>query len=215
MDFEKIRQAAEDYKPAMGKFLRELIAAPGESCGEQAHAERILAEMQALDFDEAAIDPQGNIVGYMGRGEKIIAFDGHIDTVGVGLRENWRFDPYEGYETDGEIGGRGASDQLGGVVSAVYGARIMKDLGLIPEGYRIMITGTVQEEDCDGLCWQYIHNETGITPEFVVSTASTAATAAAWRSAWMCTASPATAPRRSAATTRSSKWPISCGTCAP
>ena len=49
--------------------------------------------------------------------------DGHIDTVGIGEIRNWEFDPYEGYETDEEIGGRGTSDQLGGVVSAVYGAK--------------------------------------------------------------------------------------------
>ena len=173
MDYEKIRQAAEAYRPEMVKFLRELIADPGESCGEQAHAERILRQMQALGFDTAAIDPQGNVVGTMGSGRKVIAFDGHIDTVGIGLRENWRFDPYQGCEDDETVGGRGASDQLGGIVSACYGARIMKDLGLIPEGYTVMVTGTVQEEDCDGLCWQYIHSETGITPEFVVSTEPT------------------------------------------
>ena len=173
MDYESIKSAAEGYRPAMVGFLRELIAIPGESCGEQGHAERILAEMQALGFDEAAIDPQGNVVGFMGAGKKIIAFDGHIDTVGIGYRDNWTFDPYEGYENDEEIGGRGGSDQLGGIAAAVYGARIMKDLELIPKGYRIMVTGTVQEEDCDGLCWQYIHNETGVTPEFVVSTEPT------------------------------------------
>ena len=49
----------------------------------------------------------------------------------------------------------------------------MKDLGLIPEGYKILVTATVQEEDCDGLCWQYIHNEDKIKPEFVVSTEPT------------------------------------------
>ena len=32
-------------------------------------------------------------------------------------RDNWNFDPYEGYETENEIGGRGTSDQLGGIVS--------------------------------------------------------------------------------------------------
>ena len=173
MDFERIKAAAEEYRPAMVTFLRELIAIPGESSGEQGHAERILAEMVSLGFDGASIDPQGNVIGSMGEGEKIIAFDGHIDTVGIGYRENWLFDPYEGYENDEEIGGRGGSDQLGGIVSAVYGAKIMKDHGLIPEGYRIMVTGTVQEEDCDGLCWQYIHSESGITPEFVVSTEPT------------------------------------------
>ncbi len=32
---------------------------------------------------------------------------------------------------------------------------------------------TVQEEDCDGLCWQYIIEQSGIRPEFVVSTEPT------------------------------------------
>ena len=62
---------------------------------------------------------------------------------------------------------------VGGIVSAVYGARIMKDLDLIPEGCKIMVVGTVQEEDCDGLCWQYIINEDKVRPEFVVSTEPT------------------------------------------
>jgi len=49
----------------------------------------------------------------------------------------------------------------------------MKDLGLIPEGYKIMVVGSVQEEDCDGMCWQYIVNKDGIRPEFVISTEPT------------------------------------------
>ena len=170
---EQVRQAAERYLPDMTRFLRDLIAIPSESCEEEGVVRRTIAEMERLGFDEALIDPQGNAIGYMGTGERIIAFDGHIDTVGVGNRANWTHDPYEGYETDDVIYGRGGSDQEGGVVSAVYGAKIMKDLGLIPEGFRIMVAATVQEEDCDGLCWQYIHNEDGVTPEFVVSTEPT------------------------------------------
>jgi putative selenium metabolism hydrolase len=173
IDFKVVKAAAENYRAAMSKFLRDLIRLPGESCGEEDVARRILAEMQALGYDRAEIDPMGNVLGYMGTGKKIIAYDGHIDTVGVGERANWDFDPYEGFENDEEIGGRGASDQLGGVVSAVYGAKIMKDLGLIPEEYTILVSGTVQEEDCDGLCWQYIYNEDKIRPEFVVITEPT------------------------------------------
>ena len=173
MDFDAIKKAAEGYIPAMSKFLRDLIAIPSESCEEGGVIRRTIAEMEALGFDKAEIDPEGNALGWMGTGEKIIAFDGHIDTVGIGNIANWEKDPYEGYETDDIIYGRGASDQEGGVVSAVYGAKIMKELGLIPEGYKILVTATVQEEDCDGLCWQYIHNEDKIVPEFVVSTEPT------------------------------------------
>ena len=168
-----VQQKAEAYLPDMTRFLRDLIRIPSESCDEGGVIRRTIEEMERLGFDEALIDPQGNAIGYMGTGDKIIAFDGHIDTVGIGNIANWDHDPYEGYETDDVIYGRGGSDQEGGVVSAVYGAKIMKELDLIPEGYKIMVAATVQEEDCDGLCWQYIHNEDGVTPEFVVSTEPT------------------------------------------
>lgn len=66
------------------------------------------------------------------------------------------------------------------MAAAAYGGRIMKDLGLIPEGYRIMVVGSVQEEDCDGMCWQSIVNEYFDGPEdarskiaFVISTEPT------------------------------------------
>ncbi|MBQ0058680.1 MAG: YgeY family selenium metabolism-linked hydrolase [Lachnospiraceae bacterium] len=171
VDYAKILEAAKGYEKEMTKFLRDMIAIPSESCEEEGVIRRIAAEMEAVGFDKVMIDPEGNAIGFMGTGSRIIAFDGHIDT--VGFRDNWEFDPYEGYETDKVIAGRGGSDQEGGIASAVYGAKVMKDLGIIPEDVTIMVTATVQEEDCDGLCWQYIHREEGYTPEFVVSTEPT------------------------------------------
>jgi len=173
MDFEKVKAAAEGYRSAMTGFLRDLIRIPGESAEEEGVARRIAAEMESLGFHKVELDPMGNVLGYMGTGETIIAFDGHIDTVGIGALANWSFDPYEGYETETEIGGRGTSDQLGGIVSAVYGAKIMQDLDLLDHRYTVLVTGTVQEEDCDGLCWEYIIKESGIRPAFVVSTEPT------------------------------------------
>ena len=121
--------------------------------------------MEKLGYDKVEIDGLGNVIGWMGDGEKIIAIDSHIDTVGIGNLSNWEADPYEGYETEDVIYGRGGSDQEGGMASAVYGVKIMKDLGLIPEGYKIMVVGSVQEEDCDGMCWQSIVNEYFKGPE--------------------------------------------------
>ena len=173
MDFNKIKETAKNYEADMSRFLRDIVREPGESCDEKAHIERIAEKMRKLAFDKVEIDPQGNVLGYMGSGSTLIGFDAHIDNVGIGNIDNWDFDPYEGYETKTEIGGRGVSDQLGGIVSAVYGARIMKDLGLLSDKYQVLVTGTVQEEDCDGLCWQYIINEDNVRPAFVVSTEPT------------------------------------------
>ncbi len=173
MNFQLIKQAAAGYEAQMTKFLRDLVAIPGESCGEKDVVLRIAEEMKAVGFNKVEIDPMGNVLGYMGTGKTLIGYDAHIDTVGIGNIANWKFDPYQGYETESDIGGRGTSDQLGGIVSAVYGAKIMKDQGLLSDQYTVLVTGTVQEEDCDGLCWQYIINEGKVKPEFVVITEPT------------------------------------------
>ena len=173
MDYSKILEAAQSYQEDMTAFLRDMIKIPSESCEEELVIKRIAEEMEKVGFDKVQIDAQGNCLGWMGHGPRIIAFDGHIDTVGVGLRNNWEFDPYEGFENETLIGGRGGSDQEGGIASAVYGTKIMKELGLLPDDVTILVTATVQEEDCDGLCWQFIHKEDGVTPEFVVSTEPT------------------------------------------
>ena len=180
MNFEAIKQAAQGYQKDMTKFLRDMIAIPSESCEEEGVIRRIAAEMEKVGYDKVEIDGLGNVIGWMGDGEKIIAIDSHIDTVGIGNIENWEQDPYKGFETDDVIYGRGGSDQEGGMASALYGARIMKDLDLIPKGYKIMVVGSVQEEDCDGMCWQYIVNKYFNGPEdarskveFVISTEPT------------------------------------------
>jgi len=86
--------------------------------------------------------------------------------------DNWTFDPYLGFEDEELIGGRGGSDQEGGMASMVYAGKIIKDLHL-EDDYTLLVTGTVQEEDCDGLCWQYIVEESKIKPDFVVITEPT------------------------------------------
>ncbi len=180
MDFEAIKKAAQGYQADMSRFLRDMISHPSESCEEKEVVMCIKAEMEKLGYDKVEIDGLGNVIGWMGQGEKIIAIDSHIDTVGIGNISNWEQDPYKGYETEDIIYGRGGSDQEGGMASAVYGAKIMKDLDLIPAGYKIMVVGSVQEEDCDGMCWQYIVNkyfpskeEAQKRIEFVISTEPT------------------------------------------
>ncbi len=172
MDFKKILEKSEEYKHDMFRFLRELIAIPSESTQEKEVIDCIFKEMKAIGFDKIEIDSMGNILGYIGKGSHLIAFDAHIDTVGIGNPENWDFDPFKGYEDKETIGGRGASDQKGGMAAMVYGGKIIKELDLDGD-YTLVLTGTVQEEDCDGLCWQYIIEECKIKPEFVVSTEPT------------------------------------------
>jgi len=172
IDFSKVYEKAEAYKPAISRFLRDMIAIPSESRLEAKVIQRIKEEMETVGFDRVDIDPMGNVLGYIGNGRHLIAMDAHVDTVGVGDPDQWEYDPYKGYEDDEIIVGRGASDQEGGMAAMVYAAKIIKDLHL-EDDYTLLISGTIQEEDCDGLCWQYIINENRIRPEFVVSTEPT------------------------------------------
>jgi len=170
--FDEILKKAQSYKKDMTAFLRDMIRLPSESCQEKEVILRIKKEMEKVGFDSIKIDKMGNILGYIGHGEHLIGMDAHIDTVGIGDIHNWKFNPYQGYEDDVHIGGRGGSDQEGGMAAMVYAGKIIKDLHL--EGdYTLLITGTIQEEDCDGLPWQYIIEEDKVRPEFVVITEPT------------------------------------------
>ena len=55
----------------------------------------------------------------------------------------------------------------------VYAAKILRDLKVDMSEFSLLLTFTVMEEDCDGLCWQYIVNEDKIRPDVVVVTDST------------------------------------------
>lgn len=170
--YDKILKQAEHYKTDITNFLRDMIKIPSESCEEEKVVLRIKEEMEKVGFHKVEIDPMGNILGYLGNGSHLIAMDAHIDTVGVGEINNWECDPYLGKLVGDVIYGRGGSDQEGGMASMVYAAKIINDLDLLDD-YTLLVTGTVQEEDCDGLCWQYIVNESKIKPEFVVITEPT------------------------------------------
>ena len=177
MDYEKVLNRAKKYEKSMVATLRDLVAIPSESCQEKAVIGRIKDEMErSRAFDRIWIDKMGNLLGRVGNGPRIIAIDAHVDTVGVGNKDEWKHDPYKGKVDEKFVWGRGAGDQEGAIPAMITAARIIKDLGLESKEWSLLFTFTVMEEDCDGLCWQYIVNEGKIRPEAVIVTDSTNAT---------------------------------------
>ena len=170
--YPEILTAARKNEPHVAHFLRDLIAIKSVSSREEQVIHRIKEEMEKCRFDEVKIDPMGNILGRIGKGKHLIAFDAHVDTVDVGNPANWTIDPFKGAMKDGVIYGRGACDMKGALASIVHGGKLIKELGL-EDDYTLYVVGSVQEEDCDGLCWQYIINEDKLRPEVVVITEPT------------------------------------------
>jgi putative selenium metabolism hydrolase len=160
-------EAARALEADLTGFLQDLVRIPSLSSEEGAVIGRIRQEMELLGFDEAVVDPMGNLLGRIGSGPRIIALDGHVDTVDIGDPAQWDRDPLSGDVQDGILYGRGASDMKGGVAASVYAGAVLRKLGM-PADLTLYVTATVQEEDCDGLCWQYIVNEDGLRPELVV-----------------------------------------------
>jgi len=170
--FSKIRDLSEKYRNYTAGNLSKLIRIKSLSGEEESVQKELARQMEEAGFDEVRTDGLGNVIGRIGNGKKVLAFDGHMDTVDIGNLDNWNFDPLGGEIKDGYVHGRGSVDQEGGPASFVTSGRILKELGF-DKDLTIYFVGSVMEEDCDGLCWKYIIEEEGIKPDFVISTEPT------------------------------------------
>ncbi len=168
----EIYQMAQALEGEVAQFLRDIIAIPSMSSDEGAVIKRIQKEMEKVGFEETRIDGLGNLLGRIGNGPRTVVIDSHCDTVDVGNPDLWEIDPFQGDMRDGIIYGRGACDLKGGLSSSVYAGKILKKIG-IPADVTLWVSCTVQEEDCDGLCWKYIIEEENFRPDVVVLTEPT------------------------------------------
>jgi len=170
--YSKILELSEKYKLDTAENLSKLIRIKSLSKEEKEVQIELLNQMKKAGFDEVRIDGLGNVIGRIGNGSKILAIDGHMDTVDIGNLDNWDFDPLGGEIKDGFVHGRGSVDQEGGPAAFVTSGKILKELGF-DKDLTIYFVGSVMEEDCDGLCWKYIIEKEGIKPDFVISTEPT------------------------------------------
>ena len=108
----------------------------------------------------------GNTVGKIGNGERILVYDSHIDTVGIGAADEWDWDPFEGKVEDGILYARGACDEKGSTPGMIYGLAIARSLGLL-DGWTAYYFGNM-EEWCDGIAPHAFVEHEGIRPDFVV-----------------------------------------------
>ncbi len=169
---EKILELAQKYEQYTAENLSRVVKHKSLSLQEESVIKEFKAIMEDAGFDEVRIDKLGNIIGRMGNGKKLITIDGHIDVVDLGNLANWDFDPLGGEIKEGYVHGRGSVDQKGGPVAAITAAKILKEIGF-PEDVTLLVTGTVMEEDSDGLCWKYLVEEENIKPDVVVVTEPT------------------------------------------
>ncbi|HXF64202.1 MAG TPA: YgeY family selenium metabolism-linked hydrolase [Caldilineaceae bacterium] len=147
-------------------FLRELVAIPSMDSQIGPVGERAQAEMRKLGFDEIRFDTMGNTLGRIGDGPRVLIYDSHLDTVGIGNPDEWQWDPFQGKIEDGRFYARGACDEKGSTPGMIYGLAVARRLGLL-DGWTAYYFGNM-EEWCDGIACHALVEHEGIRPDFVV-----------------------------------------------
>lgn len=168
----EILKMAKSVEADLVQFLQDVVELPRGSSKEGDVIARIRREMEKIGYDEIKVDGLGNLLGRIGNGQRILVIDGHCDVVDIGNLDNWEVDPTGGKIIDGDLYGRGACDQKGGLTSAVYAGKLLKQLG-VPEDVTLWVVASIMEEDCEGLCWKYIVEENKMQPETVLITEPT------------------------------------------
>jgi putative selenium metabolism hydrolase len=164
---QQVRQKVGARRQDIITFLKDIIAIPSMESQIGPVGERIGEEMRRLGYDEVRFDIMGNILGRIGNGPRVMVFDSHIDTVGIGDPAEWTHDPFKGKEENGIFYGRGACDEKGSTPGMVYGLAIARDLGLL-DGWTVYYFGNM-EEWCDGIAPNsFVEVDPKIKPDFVV-----------------------------------------------
>jgi predicted dipeptidase len=129
---------------------------------------QILNRCARLGF-RTFMDPEG-YYGYaeIGEGKEMIGILGHVDVVPAGDPKNWTYPPFGGAVENGKIYGRGAMDDKGPIIAAVYAAKALMNTGVLLNKRIRFIFGTDEENRWRGIC-RYKKNEElptfGFTPD--------------------------------------------------
>ena len=132
---QTVMKLAEQAAPRCIEFLHDLVTVPSPSRNERLACERVMREMELLGYRDVHLDDMGNVLGRIGSGPRVLAYDAHIDTVGISNPTHWRYDPFRGIVTGGTLFGRGASDQKGGLAAVVHGVALADQVGLTTSRY--------------------------------------------------------------------------------
>ncbi|GAK47047.1 dipeptidase PepV [Secundilactobacillus oryzae JCM 18671] len=106
-----------------------------------------------------------NLAGYVeyGEGDETVAILAHADVMPAG--NGWDTDPFTLTEKDGNVYGRGTSDDKGPGLAAYYGLKLVKKLGLPLNKKVRFIIGTDEESEWTGMT-HYFNSEPAPTMGF-------------------------------------------------
>jgi succinyl-diaminopimelate desuccinylase len=105
------------------------------------------ALQMAGDLGYRAHYGDGGYYGYaeIGKGEEMVGVLSHVDVVPPGNLRDWENGPFDPVEIDGLLYGRGAQDDKGPLLAALFGAKALMDAGVTLHKRVRFIFGTDEE----------------------------------------------------------------------
>lgn len=153
---------------ALTQLVQELVRTPSRPGEEGAVAALLADAMRHNGFREVWVDRAGNIIGRYGAGHgPALLFDGHMDTVDVGDRNAWAYDPFGATIVDGVLYGRGAADMKAALAAMIFGVKLLAGTDTTLGG-DLYVAFVVQEEPCEGMAARVLIEEDGLLPDYVV-----------------------------------------------
>jgi len=154
------QQLSEQYREAYVADLTTLVGIDSARDDSKATtdyplgpgpAKALIAFLGLAERDGFKVKNLDNLVGYVefGEGDETLAILGHADTMPGG--KGWHTDPFTLTKKDGNLYGRGTSDDKGPALAAYYGLKMMKDQGIKPTKKIRFIIGTDEESDWTGM----------------------------------------------------------------
>ena len=163
---DEVYQSVASHHDAIVSFLRDIVAIPSYDGNIRDVAARTERELRTLGFTDIHYAPYGDLVARIGDGQRVLLYDSHLDTVGVGDEREWKHGPFSGAVENGLMYGRGTVDEKSSTPPMIYGLKIAHDLGLLDE-FTAYYFGSI-EEWCEGLSAQVFAEEERVRPDFVV-----------------------------------------------
>ncbi len=132
-------------------LTKAIVAYPSESQTSNVEVTQHLAgvlrqlgfHLEEVPYTDAAGVAKLSIVGKLGRGEGGLALMSHDDVVPANPADGWHRDPYDPYEANGRLYGRGACDMKGPLAASICAAARFKAADLTAPLYIVV---TADEE---------------------------------------------------------------------
>lgn len=135
ISFESVADEAEGDAP-FGKEVQRAF-------------EYMLNKAEKDEFVTQNIDNYGGHIDYTGASKDVLGIPVHLDVVPAG--DGWDYEPFGGEVKDGNIYGRGTTDNKGPAIAVYYAMKALKESGFVPNKKVRLILGLDEETNWVGM----------------------------------------------------------------